>query len=85
MSRVPLKNATDVLRAMCRKVGTFEVAELKDCPFCGNEQVVMENTVTEAQVRCTDVSCGATIKRKHRSLGDLPTLERLVRLWNKRT
>ena len=71
------------LDSVAGKVGTFELDILMVCPFCGNENVLLDNTVTEAQVRCGNTFCGAAIKHRHDSRGDLPILRRVVKAWNR--
>lgn len=54
---------------------------LKPCAFCGCA-ARLENTVTEAVIRCVASWCGATIKRRHPPQGD-DGLKRVIAAWNR--
>lgn len=54
--------------------------DLKPCAFCGSAGR-LENTITEAVIRCVASWCGATIKRRHPSQGD-EGLQRVIAAWN---
>ena len=66
------------------RIGTYGLDD-KACPFCGNDNVLLDNTVTEVQVRCGNMFCGAQIKMKHLPKGDAPMIRKVIKAWNRRS
>lgn len=56
--------------------------DLKPCPFCGNDQIYSEQTVTDGSVWCHE-GCRARITYKHSPAKDDGMLE-AISAWNRR-
>jgi hypothetical protein len=61
--------------------GNDVVAKLDDCPFCGFPPR-LENTVTEAVIRCS--TCRVSMIQRHAPKDDAPGIERVIKRWNTR-
>lgn len=64
--------------------GPVPMKGIKVCPCCSRPGV-LENFITEAQIRCINPRCGIKIQLRHISFGeDETTWEKLKSRWNRR-